>query len=141
MERQPDIDIYVRDCPIERLITWLESVVGPLASAEDAGAATVYPSRIGPVIVTPGIEDGPFVGVWFNSPNSPWATDVDCARQVAWELGCVVRCCPGEHFPEVPWWASDQFLEIVGGVEQIVTWECAEQDAAELCRSAEGARW
>lgn len=131
MKRQPEIEFYIRDCSPERLLAWLESVVGPLAPAEAAGAATVYPSRIGPVVVTPGIEAGPFVGVWFNSPDTPWATDADRARQVAKELGCVVRCCPGQHFPEVPWWASDKFLEIAGGVEQIVTLECAEPDATE----------
>jgi hypothetical protein len=128
LERRPEIEIYVRDCSTERLLAWLESVMSPLAPARDGGEATIYPSRIGPVVVTPGIEDGPFVSVWFNSPISPWATDVDCARQAAKELGCVVRCCPGQHFPEVPWWASDKFLEIAGGVEQIMAWECAEPD-------------
>ena len=125
MERQPEIEVYLRDCPMERLVAWLRSAIGTLEAPEEAGAAVVYASAIGPVVVTPGIEGGPFLGVWFNTPHSPWATDVDCARQVAKELGCTVRCCPGQHFPEVPWWASDQFLEIAGGVEQIVTWECA----------------
>lgn len=131
MERQPEIEFYVRDCPSDRLLAWLESVVGRVAPVEAAGAATIYSSRIGPVVVTFRIEGGPFVGVWFNSPDTPWATDVDCGRQAARELGCVVRCCPGEHFPEVPWWASDKFLEIACGVEQMITWECAEPDVAE----------
>ncbi len=129
MERQPDIEIYVRGCSTERLVAWLESVVGPLGPLEAAGAAIVYPSRIGPVVLTPRIKGGPFVSVWFNSPNTPWATDVDCARQVARELCCVVRCDPGLHFPEAPLWASDQFLDIADGVEKIVTWECAEPGA------------
>jgi hypothetical protein len=30
----------------------------------------------------------------------------------------------------MPWWAAGQFLEIAGGVEQNVTWACAEQGAA-----------
>jgi hypothetical protein len=123
LEPQPEIEIYLRDCPAERLVAWLESVVGPLGRDEAASSALVYPSSIGPVVVRPQIEGGPFVAVWFNGPNSPWATDVDCARQAARELECVVRCCPGRHFPEVPWWASDRFLEIAGGTEQIVTWE------------------
>ncbi len=131
LKRQSEIEIYVRDSPPERLVAWMELVVGPLAPAKDARAATVYSSRIGPVVVRPGIEGGPFVGVCFNSSDSPWATDVDCARQACMEFGYVVRCCPGQHYPGVPWWASDQFLEIAGGVEQIVTWECAEQGATE----------
>ena len=130
MERQREIEIYLRDCPLDRLVTWLESVVGPLAPVEAGGAALVYRSSIGPIVVTQGIEGGPFVGVWFNSPNTPWATDVDCARQAARELERVVRCCPGPDFPDVPCWVADQFLEIAGGMEQIVTGEYTEEDAA-----------
>src|SRR5262249_42408595 len=81
-----EIEIYVCDYPAERLIAWLESIVGPLAPVKPAGTAMVYPSSIGPVVVRPQIEGGAFVGVWFNSPNSPWATDADCARQAAKEL-------------------------------------------------------
>ena len=130
LDRQPEIEIYLRDCTYERLLAWLEAVVGPLGPAEVAGEAMVYSSSVGPVVVRPEIEGCPFVGVWFNSPKTPWATDVDCGRQAARELKCVVRCCPGQHFPEVPWWASDKFLEIVGGWERIVTWNSAEQTAA-----------
>jgi hypothetical protein len=121
------IEIYVRDCPPERLIAWPESIVDPLAPAEPAGAATVYPSRIGPVVVTPRMEDGPFLGVWFNGPDCPWATDADCARQAAQELGCGVRFCPGRPPPEGPPWASDQFLEISGREEKIVTWQVPDE--------------
>jgi hypothetical protein len=129
-QRQSEIEIYVRDCPPERLVMWLESVVGPLAQAEPAGKAVVYQSGVGPVVVTPQVEGGPFVGVWFNSCATPWATDVDCGRRAARDLRCVVRCSPGQQFPHVPWWAADKFLEIDGDVEQIVTWEDAESGAA-----------
>lgn len=123
MDRQPEIEVYLRDCPMERLVAWLRSIIGPLEDPVEAGAAVVYRSAIGPIVVTPSIDDGPFVGVWFNTRCSPWATDVDCGRQAAIELGCTVRCCPGQQFPEVPLWASDIFLEISAGVEQLVKWE------------------
>jgi hypothetical protein len=121
MKRQRDIEIYVRDCPPERLVAWLGRVVGPVGPAEEAGSALVYPSRVGAVVVRPDIEDGPFVGVWFNTPDSPWGSDVACARQAAQELGCTVRCDPGEHSSEVHW-ASDVFLEISGDEEKLITW-------------------
>jgi hypothetical protein len=131
MKRQTDIEIYVRDCPIERIVAWLETVVGPVGKGEACGEAFAHATSIGTVVITPQIEGGPFVGVWFPTPNSPWLTDVDCGRQAARELGCVVRCDPGQHYPDVPLWASDQFLEITGGTERIVTWECAEDEAQE----------
>jgi hypothetical protein len=122
LERQLEIAIFVRDCPNERLIAWIESAIGPLGEPEPAGEAVVYPSLLGPVILTAGIEGGLFVSIWFNTPQSPWATDVDCGRQAARELGCTVRCSPGENFPEVhP--ASPVFLEIECGAERLVVWE------------------
>ena len=121
--RQSEIEIYVNDCPRARLDAWIESLIGPLGEPEIIGDALCYQSAIGPVVVTPKIEGGSFIGVWFNSPRTPWATDLDCARDAAQVLGCTVRCCPGQHYPEVPTWASDQFVEIVNGVEKVVTWE------------------
>jgi hypothetical protein len=122
VERQLVIEIYVRHCPKEQLIAWIESAIGPLGQSEHAGEAAVYPSLLGPVIITPGIEGGPFVSIWFNTSHSPWATDVDCGRQAAREMGCPVRCSPGQNFPEVhP--ASPVFLEIESGAERLVIWE------------------
>jgi hypothetical protein len=120
MKRLNDIEIFIRNCPNDRLLTWIETAIGSLGPPEDAGDAQVYPSLIGAVIVTP-VEDGTFTGVWFNISHSPWLTDVDCARQATRELMCVVRCDPGQHFPEVhP--ASDVFLEVDGDVENLVSW-------------------
>jgi hypothetical protein len=82
----------------------------------------LYPSLLGIVIVTPNIQDGPFVGVEFNMPHIPWATAVDCGRQAARELGCVVRCEPGQYFPEVDP-LSDAVLEIDGDTERIINWD------------------
>lgn len=122
MERQPEIEIYLRDCPSERLLSWLDSKIGQLGQAEEAGAAAIYQTTSGAIVVTPNVEDGPFVGVWFNLPDTPWRSDVECARQAARELGCVVRCCPGREFPAVPAWAQDVFLEIAEATERPVNW-------------------
>jgi hypothetical protein len=114
------IEIYVLDCPREQLLSWIEMSLGPLGEPEDGGRAIVYPSGVGPVILTPGIDDGPFTGVWFNTTDRPWATDVDCGRQAARALGCTVRCDPGDQFPEGHW-AADTFLEIRDGEERLIT--------------------
>ena len=120
MKRQPEIEIFLHGCPMERLLTWIEMVIGPLGKPEEAGESIIYPGPIGPIIVTP-VRDG-FASVWFNTSRSPWETDVDCARQAARELKCTVRCDPGQHFPEVhP--LSDIFLEITGETERLIDLE------------------
>jgi hypothetical protein len=122
MDEQGEIEIYVRDCKIADVLAWAKSRIGELARPDAAGDATVYESPCGPLIITPAIEDGPFFSLWFNTPRTPWRTDVDCARDAARELGCIVRCDPGQHYPEVPP-QSSTFLEIVGDREELVTWE------------------
>lgn len=121
MEKQGEIMIYVRGCTVARMLDWAASRLGELSTPEVVGDATVYGSPCGPLIVTAGIEDGPFVSLWFNTPHTPWQTDVDCGRDAARELGCTVRCDPGQHFPGVSP-HSPVFLEVVGDRETLVTW-------------------
>jgi hypothetical protein len=92
-----------------------------LDGPQGAGDALVYGSPCGPVIITLRVEDGPFTGVWFNTTRTPWDTDVDCARDAARELGCVLRCDPGVTVGTAPRVAS-AFLEIAGANERLVDW-------------------
>jgi hypothetical protein len=43
LERQPEIEVYLRDCPTERPVAWLVSAVGPLGRPETTRDAVVYP--------------------------------------------------------------------------------------------------
>ena len=83
MEKQPDIEIYLKECPMDKLVEWLTSLFGKIESPLEAGDSEVFHSSIGPIIITPTIEDSEFISVWFNTPNSPWLTDVECARQAS----------------------------------------------------------
>lgn len=121
MGRQHEIEIYIRGCSISQLLAWIETVVGAVSPPQEAGAAMVYATRVGPLIITPSVEGGPFMSVWFNTPASPWATDLDCARDAARTLGCTVRCDPGSLFPVVPSRAP-AFLEVIGTTERLISW-------------------
>jgi hypothetical protein len=122
LNRQPEIEVYICQYSQKDLIFWMKSLVGHLEKDEISGVSTTYQSDVGPIIITPKVEGGPFTSIWFNTPNSPWETDVDCARQISKELACVVRCCPGKRFPEVPQ-ESNIFLEISNGEERLVEWQ------------------
>ena len=55
---------------------------------------------------------------WFDSPATPWDTDLECARAAAAHLGCEVRCSTGG------WDADDAELWWCVRAEQVeqVTW-------------------
>jgi hypothetical protein len=126
VKRQADVEVYLRDCPLERAVAWVQSVSGPLTGPVDCGGPVAYHPPDGAVVLTPGL-DGGFLSVWFNTPRHPWDTDVECGQAAAVALGCVVRCDPGLYCPEVhP--LSDVFLEIDGGTERLVEWEPSDTD-------------
>ena len=117
-----DIEIYVRDCSLAEIRSWLSTIFGPVSDFEEAGAAWTCRSGDVGFIITPGVEGGPFISIWFSATGTPWRTHADCARQVARQLEIPVRCIPGPEFPEVhP--CSDIVLEISGGTERLVIWE------------------
>jgi hypothetical protein len=122
MERQTEIEIFIRDCPKARLLVWIENLIGTLGTPNSVGESTTYPSPVGTVVVTPNVDGGPFQSVKFNTADTPWSTDVDCARQAAKVLGCVVRCVPGQHYPKVNS-TTGTFLEIEGQAEKLMHWE------------------
>lgn len=118
MTRQRELEIYVRGCRLEDILAWAEIRLGALAAPVAAGDATVYDSPRGPLIVTPEIEGGPFVSLWFNTPSAPWSTDVECARDAVHALRCTVRCDPGGAGP-----GPSTFLELDGENERLIEWE------------------
>ena len=134
--RQPNIEIYVR-CDLGKLTDWIDAIAGPITSREELGVRLYYETRLGTVVLTPGMEDGPFVSAYFG-PSTPWDTDVDCARQAAHEIGCIVRCDPGPQFPDVhP--ASDIWLEMDRGGERFVVW-CGDEDEGDEDRESSPSR-
>ncbi|MBX7228969.1 MAG: hypothetical protein K1X48_05135 [Burkholderiaceae bacterium] len=121
-----EIWIYI-DCPIEKLLKWLSSVIGPLKEKEKIGdTCTFYNDSNNGVVLIMSNHENSCLEVGFYSPPNLWTTPVECGRQAARELKCKVRCEPGADYPEVhP--LSDTFLEIDGTKEplqeRLFTWE------------------
>jgi len=123
VNRQSDVEIFVRDCPIERVLDWARSSVGALSGPFPTATTIAYHLDVGDgaLVFTPNMDDGPFMSVWFNTQSRPWATDVDCARAAARALGCAVRC-DASSIPGVSP-HSDMVLEVDGDEERVILWE------------------
>jgi len=129
MKRQSDIEIYVKGCPNDVLVAWIEKIFGKLKRVPDTSYMIIYDSEVCRIIITP--SDYSFTSVNFCSAETPWATHVDCGRQAVRDLNCIVHCDPGQNFPEVDP-LSDIFLEISADGERLVELEDIEQEAARL---------
>ena len=112
MTHPAGIEIVLRHCPVVEMVRWLAEVTGPLGDAIKAGEATSYPStRLGAVIMQPGMGWPDATSIWFNAPELPWPSAAACARIAARALGCTVVCDPGAEYPGVGT-LSPVFLEV-----------------------------
>lgn len=94
--RQPDIEIYLRDDHLDALTGWL-GTLGELSMLPPSGLTQrgmlTTTSAISLMIVRKAA--GKWASIWFDSPDSPWANDLDCARAVHAAIGQEVRCSVG----------------------------------------------
>ncbi|TLF49779.1 hypothetical protein FEI13_10150 [Halomonas urmiana] len=123
MESYPDIEIYLARGDIARLDAWLAEAIG--AAALTPTGKRQWRTRGGkdpasvPVLLVEKAADG-FASLWFDSPETPWATDAECARDAARWLECEVRCSLGGWQPGDD---PDRFLQVLpDGTEQPIDW-------------------
>ena len=123
MECYPDIEIYLAEADIERVGAWLRDVLdaAPLKSAGKRkwrchghrGQTAI------PVLLVENAADG-FASLWFDSAETPWPRDTDCARDAARALSCEVRCTLGGWQPGDD---PDRFWQVLpDGSEGAIVW-------------------
>ncbi|MAF17290.1 MAG: hypothetical protein CMG93_15145 [Marinomonas sp.] len=93
---QPDIEIYLLSCPTEQIIRWLEQdfSVNEVRTSSDASIKVIltFNGNTIPVTILEKAAGKRFTSVWFDSDQTPWKSDMDCARHAFEKLNCEVRC-------------------------------------------------
>lgn len=122
-ERHPDIEIYVHRCSLKKISAWLESTFERVETAGSKGNTHRFTaSHAGhsiPVTVIEKAAPG-YSSIWFDSDQTPWPRDLDCARQALPQLNCEIRCiASGWSEGDEPdeWWSVSQ------DVEQKIPWQ------------------
>jgi hypothetical protein len=116
-ERFPDIEIYLKRVTTEEITSWLEQMFGS-ASVERTEPNTRC--KLGTMFctVTEDVAKGGYTSVWFESNETPWVTDLECARQAFDHFKVETRCSTGG------WEGEDDggWLRITDKGEQVVNW-------------------
>ena len=121
MSTEPvDIEAFVKTEDASAVVSLLSKCFGALKAT--AGSPEIdmqiYEYEGVTVILQP-VADG-FLSVWARG-NTPWLSCPALGRYLAKELHCTVLCDPGQEFPEISPY-SDEFLEIKGEQERIITY-------------------
>jgi len=123
---QPDIEIYVRDASIDDIRHWLEKRLGALQAEPSRGAMAHFRAeRDGeaiPVRIMPGAVAKNWTSVWLDSPDTPWANDLACARDCFSFLSLEVRCAVSswhEDDEDDP----DAFIRLNADGEKQISWK------------------
>lgn len=123
---QPDIEIYVKNTSVAEVRDWLEKRLGEMAAEPARGAMAHFRAdRDGtpiPVRIMPGAVAKNWTSVWLDSPDTPWANDLACARDCFSFLAKEVRCAASswhEDDEDDP----DAFIQVTADGEKPISWK------------------
>ncbi len=120
-----DIEIYLANTELGDIISWLKHRFLSVAldtQATDSATTHHFLAKTETtnvnITIVERILDG-YSSVFFDSPNTPWEVDLDCARDAHRHLQVEVRCCAGSWSPEQN---PDEWLTICQEGETVITW-------------------
>lgn len=122
--RQPDIEIYLKEDFLDELNGWLEQHVGRVELGPWAGTmrrGTLHGETAIPLMIVRKAA-GKWASIWFESEDTPWATDLDCARAVAAGINREVRCSIGGWEEEHGEANADSWMKVTAEGEEEFVW-------------------
>ena len=124
-DKPTDIEIYLMKQTPEAIISWLKERFDSCIKSHVAGNShfleVTYKGRLIPVNIVENAASKAWTSVWFNSPDTPWRFDADCAREAHQALQGRIRC--NASFWQENVGSSNEWLEINDqGEEQLLSW-------------------
>jgi len=118
-----DIEIYLADVELIDITSWLKKRF--LLLLPESGVDSITQNFLAKtetetirIVIVERVVNG-YTSILFDSPYTPWETDLDCARDAFHHLQVEVRCCTGSWIPEQN---PDEWLSICQEGESVITW-------------------
>ena len=121
-QRHPDIEVYVKEHTAQQILEWVKTL-GTLTNhkiAKDSIKATLIIDNVEiPVLIQQRVIGKAWSTVWFDSSETHWATDLECAHQIAKAMETQTRCiASGWQEGDEP----DEWYKVHQGVEEKIVW-------------------
>lgn len=123
--RHPDIEIYVKDRPVDAIKSWLASHGENLTEVSTKGLIheleITFPQGLVEVMIHEKVAGKAWISVWFKTNLTPWETDLDCASTASSDMDTQVRCiASGWDDGDDP----DEFWKVQNGEQEKIRWRC-----------------
>lgn len=129
--KTPDIEIYVKDCDITIISTWLEkyfSTVNLPNNAEKIFAkGNAIRAKVGnddattDLMISPQAAGKAFCSIWFKNNITIWDDDESCAQSLLKEADLEIRCS-ASGWTEEEEEQSEQWLLLTRDDRKLINW-------------------
>ncbi|MFT7185180.1 MAG: hypothetical protein ACI84K_000554 [Pseudohongiellaceae bacterium] len=122
--KQPDIEIYVKDTSFNAIQNWLSSIFEPITLPSFSGKPIHISIGSSPkiaVMLTPNAAGKAFTSIWFQSDQTPWVNDEECAVSFLALHDTEVRCS-ANSWQEEEEEHSEQWLSISRNEKRLIQW-------------------
>lgn len=121
-ERFPDIEIYIYKADPEQVKLWLATALAaPLTTLGSEQWQGSYNGQPLSIVFNTHAEKN-FASLWFKQNNTPWNSDLDCAKAAHLALGCEIRCSASGWEEAQGENSEDQWFKLIHGETKRFTW-------------------
>ncbi|MBV1789767.1 hypothetical protein KQ940_17060 [Marinobacterium sp. D7] len=124
-QRHPDIEVYIKNCPLETILEWLGERCEEVRTLNSVGGTHALEVCIDrctvPVMIHEKAVGKAWISIWFRSDKTPWARDIDCAHEVARALDTQVRCI-AESWTESNDSEEEEWWRVENGIAEKIQW-------------------
>ncbi len=102
-EIQPDVEIYAKRVAIRDILEWITHYFSIDEQKTVGSTLKVTLTRNGTSMtctIAENVAKGGYTSIWFDSSNTPWRTDEECAQQAFDHFQVEIRCSVNGWTPE-----------------------------------------
>ncbi|MFT6909268.1 MAG: hypothetical protein ACJAS1_005984 [Oleiphilaceae bacterium] len=129
--KTPDIEIYVKDCDIKIIATWLEknfstvnlpnNVEKIFAKGNTIRAEVGNDNATTDLIISPKAAGKSFCSIWFKQNMTKWENDESCAQSLLNDADMEIRCS-ASGWTEEEEEQSEQWLLLTREERKLINW-------------------
>jgi len=122
--RHPDIEVYIKNRPLDAVLDWLGQRCETVQIQNSVGGTHALEIVIEgvkvPVMIHEKAVGKAWISIWFRSEQTPWIRDLDCALEIAAALSTQVRCiASGWSDGDDP----DEWWRVENGQSEKIQWQ------------------